>query len=117
MPMQEEDPQRHEPLTQVGPVISVQAEPHEPQLDGSVLRSTQVDPQHDRPLVHGGSHSDSMHSPPMHTNPAPHTLPHVPQFALSLSVSTHAPAQHSSPLPQGGSQGASTHEPAWQISP
>jgi hypothetical protein len=115
--MQEEEPQRHEPLTQVGPVISVQVAPQEPQLDGSVFRSTQDEPQHDVPPVQGGSHSDSMHSPPMHTNPAPHTLPQEPQFALSLSVSTHTPAQHSSPLPQGGSQGASTQVPVWQISP
>ena len=87
-------PQRHVPVTHVGPVALEQTLPQAPQLSASVIVSTHSSPQHTRLPVHGGMHSDSMHRPPMQTCPGGHTVPHVPQFVESVSVSTHLPPQH-----------------------
>jgi hypothetical protein len=90
-PEQEKEPQRHSPLTQVGPVDSVQTRPQAPQFVGSVFVSTQVPPQHERPPEHGGSHSETMHMPPTHTVPGSQMFPQVPQLVESVRVSTQNP--------------------------
>jgi hypothetical protein len=89
--MHEYEPHRHSPLTHVGPVASVHACPHTPQWAGLVRTSTHSDAQQTNAPEQGGSHSDSMHIPPVHTNPGSQALPHVPQWDESVRVSTHAP--------------------------
>ncbi len=63
-------PQPQVPASHTSP--SAHAEPHSPQLDGSVSRSTHSSPQGVRP----GAHS---HRPLTHVAPLTHAVPHAPQ--------------------------------------
>jgi len=63
-----------------------QALPHAPQLEASVLRSTQT-PAH---LVPPPGHAQT---PSMHVAPPEQAMPQPPQFEASRFGSTHTPAQ------------------------
>ena len=88
--------QVHEPSTQVVP--SEQAWPHDPQLAGSVLVSTQSAPH---AVVPGAAHE---HLPPAQVCSAEHAVPQLPQWVRSVWVSTQAVPQLVRPTAHAASQ-------------
>jgi hypothetical protein len=78
--------QAHVPPVQAVPPVHVM--PHEPQLFGSVVTSTQLAPQSVWPAGHAATQA-----PIEHTWSAPQTLLQAPQLLTSVLVSTHTPLQ------------------------
>ena len=66
---------------------ALQAVPHLPQFEVSLLRLTQ------EPLQLVWVPHSVVHTPALHTVPVAHTVPHLPQFAVSVRVFTHDPSQ------------------------
>jgi hypothetical protein len=95
----------HCPAVQAAIELGVlQTSPHEPQLFGSLVRSTHW------PLQTVPMHEEDVHAPSTQLSPAGHTSPHAPQFFGSLARSTHWPLQV---VPLHGAVQA----PATQLSP
>ena len=91
-----EAPQRVRPLLQAHmlethvSVAALQASEQNPQLLGSLERSTQDPPQFVRPL-------GQLHVRELQMNPAGQTMPQPPQSLVLERVSTHPPSQFASP--------------------
>jgi len=71
----------------------LQALPHEPQLNTSFCRLTQVPEQLESPVWH-----DNEHLPAEHAWPDLQAVPHAPQLLLSALRLAHSPLQLVSPL-------------------
>jgi signal transduction histidine kinase/CheY-like chemotaxis protein len=100
------------PLQQVWPALHALPAPHLHSPAPVAGLRTQFSP-----APHAGVHATAvMHSPPMHSSPAPQATPQPPQFASSLVVSRQRSPQHVCPKPHGASA-PHRHPPAVQRSP
>jgi hypothetical protein len=97
------DPHVHELFVQLSP--PPHALPHEPQSNGSLVKSTHAFVQFVRPPP-----QVVVHVPPLHTWLEVHLSPHPPQLSGSLCVSVQTPRQRVPLLKHA-------HAPLWHVVP
>jgi hypothetical protein len=97
------EPHTHALFVQLAP--PPHALPHEPQSNGSLVKSTHAFEQSVSPLP-----QLVVQVPPLHTWFDVHLVPHPPQWSGSLSVSVQTPRQRVPPLKHA-------HVPPWHAVP